>query len=137
METPRMLMSPDIAAPRLDAPETVLRFGDDDGNSPPKGPCKMYTFPRSTLPLHPWPAGWVRTVLRAATNRANGTMRWPTSNAVGRDAAIHHFDSVLKSKARNLKMHGVQKAQAKQEIDLLAAFFKEWLENKMPVTPAE
>lgn len=129
-------------APMLDAPETTLRFGDGDGppDAPPKGPCKIFMFPpigRNACRPQCSDAGWVRTVLSAATRRANGTMRWPTSNAVGRDAAIHHFDVVLKSKARNLKIHGVPRAKAKREINSLAAFFNEWLENKLPVTPAE
>jgi hypothetical protein len=123
-------------APILAKPETTLRFGDGGGNSPkpPKVPCKIYTFPMASS-FRPIGSPWIRTVLRAATARANGTKQWPGSNLVGREAAIHHFDVVLKSKARNSKGHGVPKEQVKKEIDSLRAFFNEWLENHMPVTP--
>jgi hypothetical protein len=128
------MMARHETAPLLDASETALRFGDGDGNSPPKGPCKIYTFPMASS-LAVLGSPWIRTVLRAATAMANGTWH-RKSNIVGREAAARHFDSVLKSKALNQKIHGVPKAQAKAEIDSLRTFFNEWLDNHMPVTPA-
>jgi hypothetical protein len=112
-------------APILAKPETTLRFGDGDGNSPPKGPCKLFVFPAARQPH------WINHVLRAAGYRAAGTSRKPGSKKKGRDAAIEFFDEVLKDRVRELKCLGLTQTQIKREIDSICDIFNEWLAREL------